>query len=91
MYKITEYTLNKAKQIGVTVKPSAKANKKIDVFKSSTGEYVCSVGAYGMSDYPTYINTHGLEYANERRKLFYKRFNNIEKGTPTWYSAKLLW
>lgn len=31
-YKITSYTLKKAKKLGVTVKPSTSKLKKIDVF-----------------------------------------------------------
>ena len=32
-YKITEYTYNRAKVLGVEVKPSTSPKKKIDVFK----------------------------------------------------------
>lgn len=100
MYKITDYSYARANQIGVIIKPSEKAGKKIDVYHPNgvatshpgkQGEYICSVGAFGMSDFPTYIETHGLEYANERRKRFYQRFKDIKKGTKMWYSAVLLW
>ena len=36
MYKITNYTKLKAKKIGVNVRPSKVAGKKIDVFKNGT-------------------------------------------------------
>ncbi len=90
MYKILDYSYARANQIGVIIKPSEREGKKIDVYHPN-GEYICSVGAYGMNDYPTYIETHGLEYANERRKRFYQRFKDIKKGTKMWYSAVLLW
>lgn len=91
MYTITDYSYKKAEQIGVIIKPSEKKNKKIDVYNLN-GDYITSVGQAGMADYPTYIESHGLEYANERRRLFYKRFGtNITKGSNLYYSAKLLW
>jgi hypothetical protein len=100
MYNITDYSYARANQIGVIIKPSEKEGKKIDVYHpngvagshpSMQGDYICSVGAYGMGDYPTYIESHGLEFANERRKRFYQRFKNIQKDTKLWYSSVLLW
>ena len=38
-YKITEYTLNRADQLNVIVKPSEKRFKKIDVFDKN-GNYI---------------------------------------------------
>ena len=57
-YSITKYTYNKAKQFGVSVKPSTNKTKKIDVYKKgkeNTLIKVASVGAAGMNDYPTYM------------------------------------
>ena len=46
-------------------------------------------------DYPTYIKTKGLEYANERRRLYLKRHTNPDikdgKKTPSYYAKVLLW
>ena len=47
-------------------------------------------------DYPTYIKTKGLEYANERRRLYLKRHSKepkVKKGvkTPSYWADKLLW
>jgi len=58
MYKITEYTKARAKELGVTVKPSTNKNKKIDVYKS--GIKIASVGGINQDgtpymDYPNYI------------------------------------
>ncbi len=90
MYNITDYTFERAKEINVIVQPSKRKNKKIDVYNME-GQYITSVGYLSMSDYPTYIKTHGLDYANERRKRFYQRFNNIQVNTTMWYTAFLLW
>jgi len=90
-YKITQYTKNQAKKLGLEVKPSTVKGKKIDVFKN--GKKVASVGAVGYGDYPTYIKTKGKKYADERRRLYKKRHqsNRTIKGSNGWYADKLLW
>uniref|UniRef100_A0A6C0I3I2 Uncharacterized protein n=1 Tax=viral metagenome TaxID=1070528 RepID=A0A6C0I3I2_9ZZZZ len=90
-YSITQYTLTKAKKLGVVVKPSKNKTKKIDVFKQ--GKKVASVGALGMNDYPTYIKTRGLNYAKTRRKLYRMRHEKDRhiKGSRGWYADQLLW
>jgi hypothetical protein len=90
-YKITEYTKKRAKQLGVEVKSSNVKGKKIDVYKN--GKKIASVGAIGYSDYPTYIQSKGKEYADNRRKLYkirHKKDKDI-KGTNGYYADKLLW
>jgi len=69
MYNITEYTKQKAKQAGVIVKPSINPKKKLDIFDKA-GNKLASVGAAGYMDYPNYIKSKGLKYANERRRLY---------------------
>ena len=89
VYSITEYTQQKAKNLGVEVRPSSNKKKKIDVFKN--GDKIASVGAFGMGDYPTYIKTKGKEYANERRRLYKIRHKNDRfSGNGKW-ADKLLW
>ena len=87
-YTITKYTYDKAKQFGYTVKPSTLKNKKIDVYKDN--KKIASIGAIGYPDYPTYIQTHGLEYANKRRQLFHNRFKN-SNSLNSELAKKLLW
>lgn len=90
-YKILPYTLKQAKSIGVDVKPSTKAGKKIDVYKD--GKLVASVGAIGYLDYPSYLAEKGKEYADERKRLYKLRHKkDIEKVRSNgWYADKLLW
>jgi hypothetical protein len=71
MYHITNYTKEKAKEIGVEVRPSKDSKKKLDVYKD--GQFIHSVGAIGYSDYPTYMKEKGKAYADERRRLYYIR------------------
>jgi len=91
MYKITDYTKKQAKRLGVVVKPSSVAGKKIDVYKG--GVKVASVGALGYSDYPTYTKTMGKKYADERRRLYKIRHkkDRLKKETNGWYADQLLW
>ena len=91
MYKIKDYTKNKAKLLGVKVKLSKVKGKKIDVFKNN--KKIASIGALGYSDYPTYIESKGKDYADKRRKLYkirHKKDKDIV-GTNGYYADKLLW
>ena len=89
VYSITEYTKQKAKDLGVEVRPSSNKKKKIDVFKN--GDKIASVGASGMGDYPTYIKTKGKAYADERRRLYKIRHTNDRfSGNGKW-ADRLLW
>lgn len=88
MYKITNYTLKKAKQMGFIVKPSSNRNKKIDVYKK-----VATIGAIGMNDYPTYIKKNGIQFAKTRRRLYKIRHEKDRhaKFSNGWFADKLLW
>lgn len=91
MYEITDYTKSQAKKLGVDVKPSSNPKKKIDVFKNNLK--IASVGGAGYKDYPNYIKSNGMVYANERRKLYKIRHaKDLKKeGTAGFYANKLLW
>lgn len=91
MYEIKPYTIQQAKRLGVTVRPSTSPNKKVDVFED--GKKVASVGAIGFSDYPTYLKEEGKAVADERRRLYRirhsKTMNKI--GSPSFFASRLLW
>ena len=96
MYKITNYSKQKAKSLGVTIKPSSNKKKKIDVFKK--GEKIASIGAMGMNDYPTYKSKErqGLvpKGTAEKRRALYKQRHSKDrnvKGTNGYYADKILW
>jgi hypothetical protein len=92
MYEITNYTKQQAKRLGINIKFSHKPTKKIDVFDKNW-LYICSIGDRSYSDYPTYIKTHGLEYANARRTQYKRRHakDRNRVGTPGYFAARLLW
>ena len=91
MYSITNYTKQKAKKLGVSVKHSNNKTKKIDVFKN--GKKIASIGALLYGDYPTFLLTKGKAYADKRRLLYKKRHekNRHKKGSNGYYADKLLW
>ena len=88
MYHILPYSYNKARQLNVNIYPSKKPGKKIDVYKNNN--YICSIGALGMGDYPTYLRDKGVEYAQKRRYLFHKRFQN-QTSLAGKYAKEILW
>lgn len=95
-YKILPYSFEQAKRLNVTIKPSTNVLKKIDVFKN--GNKVASIGARGMSDYPTYLQKekkgyHEKGYASKRRKLYKERHEKDRHvvGSAGYYADKILW
>lgn len=90
-YKILPYTLKQAKLIGVEVKPSAKKDKKVDVYKNN--KLIASVGAKGYLDYPSYLQQDGKKVADERRRLYKLRHEKDRKvvGSNSWFADQLLW
>ena len=91
-YVIKDYTKQKARQLGVVIKPSNNPKYKLDVY-NTTGELITRVGATGYKDYPTYILENGKEYADKRRELYKKRHEKDRKviGSRGYYADKLLW
>ena len=91
-YRITTYTKNQAKKLGVIVKPSKVKGKKIDVFNKK-GEKLASIGALGMGDYPTFMRKKGKDYAEGRRRLYKMRHekDRHKRGTAGFFADKLLW
>lgn len=87
MYEITKYTFDKAKELGVTVKPSRRKHKKIDVYED--GKYIKSIGDIRYGDYPTFIKEYGQKYADMRRLLYHTRHRKDTLGERL--ALKLLW
>jgi hypothetical protein len=87
MYDILDYSYQRAKELGYVIKPSVKKNKKIDVFRD--GVRVASIGDIKYSDYPHYILSHGLSYANERRRLYHIRHK--KEGLTGTLAKYILW
>jgi len=92
LYEIKPYSFKQAEKLGVKIKPSTNPKKKIDVFDFNN-QFILSIGAKGYKDYPTYIIENGIDYANERRRLYKIRHNKdlYKLGTAGYYSNNLLW
>lgn len=91
-YNITKYSFARARELGVTIKPSSVKGKKIDVFNKK-GQKVASVGAIGYGDYPTFWSLKGKEFADKRRKLYKMRHEKDRHvvGSAGYYADKILW
>jgi hypothetical protein len=87
MYQISDLTKQRAKEIGVEVKPSTNPKKKIDVF--SDGEKVASIGGAGYRDYHIYLAEQGKAVADERRRLYHIRHK--KKSLGEYLARWLLW
>ena len=90
-YTITNYTRQRAKRLGVTVRKSSNPNKKIDVFKN--GKKVSTVGGCGYKDYPTFLKEDGKDVANRKRRGFKSRFqqHRTKRGSKAYWADQLLW
>ena len=90
MYKINQYSKDRAKELGVEIVPSDKKNKKIDIYKD--GEYIFSIGDSNYLDYFMYL-PYGKDVADKHRKNYYIRHaKDIKKiGSKGWWAAELLW
>jgi predicted transcriptional regulator len=90
-YQPTQRQKNNARKLGVTIQSSSNPSKKLDVLKN--GVKVATIGAKGYNDYDLWIKKKGIEYANERRRLYKIRHQNNrnKKGTNGFYADKILW
>jgi hypothetical protein len=91
MYDILPYSFNKAKELGVVIKPSKNPKHKIDIYHN--GEFITSGGDINYQDYPHYIEDKGLAYANTRRHLYRIRHKKEidNEGSRGWLINYLLW
>lgn len=89
MYKILPYTLKKAAQMGVTVKPSTRKNKKIDVY-DKRGNYIVSIGDARYYDFPYFAKIYGPKIAAQKRANYHARHAK-DTGTAGKYAKALLW
>jgi hypothetical protein len=96
MYRIKPYSFAQAKKHGVTVRPSTRKGKKIDVFRD--GKKVATIGALGMGDYPTFVEEEKkgkrpVGFAESRRKAYKSRHakNRTRLHSNGWFADKILW
>jgi len=89
-YQITKRQRKNARALGVEIRPSERAGKKIDVLKG--GRVVASVGAAGYADYDIYLKQDPV-LARKRRRLYKIRHakNRNRTGTPGYYADRILW
>ena len=91
MYTIKPRQKRAAKRLGVSIKPSTTANKKIDVYLDD--KKISSIGDINYNDYATYLKSNGLKYADNRRRLYKIRHEKTRKviGSKSYYADQILW
>jgi len=89
-YTITNHSKRAAAALKVTIKPSTRKNKKVDVYRD--GKKVASIGHTQYGDYGTFLKTDKA-HAKKRRKAYHARHAKTAKkvGSPSYYAAKILW
>jgi hypothetical protein len=89
-YKILPYSYEQAEKLGVTIKPSKKKNKKIDVYKN--GDLIASIGDIHYFDYPNYL-LQNETIANTKTKLYKIRHEKDRHkiNSPGFFADKILW
>ena len=92
MYTILQYSYDQAKRLKVKIRPSYIRSYKIDVF-DMIDNYITSVGNKNYSDYPHYIKSDGVEYANKRRNLYKLRHkkDRVKIGSRGYFADQILW
>ena len=90
MYDISDRTFEIAKKLNLTIKPSLKVGKKIDVFEKN--KFIKSIGSINYNDYHIYLKTD-KDLAEKHRKSYISRHKKgIERGDVGEILAlKLLW
>jgi hypothetical protein len=83
-YRITDYSRNQARKLGVSIRLSSNPKKKLDVYKN--GVKVASIGAIGYSDFASTGD-------KERRRLYRLRHAGEDKriGSNGYYAWNILW
>ena len=91
MYTIKPRQKRAAKRLGVSIKPSTTANKKLDVYLGD--KKISSIGDINYNDYATYIKSNGLKYADKRKRLYKIRHEKTRKvvGSKSYYADQILW
>lgn len=91
MFQIQPEHFKNAKALGVTIKPSKIKGKKLDVFKGDNK--LVTIGDTKYMDYQSYKDEKGLDFANNRRRLYRIRHekNRGKVGTPSFFADKILW
>jgi len=90
MYKIKQYSKDRAKELGVKIVPSDNPKKKIDIYKDD--QFLFSIGDIRYMDYPHYLE-YGKDIADKHKKNYHIRHaKDIKKiGSKGFYAAMILW
>ena len=90
MYTIKPRQKRAAKRLGVSIKPSTTANKKIDICKDD--KKISSIGDINYNDNAIYLKSNGLKDADNRKRLYKIRHEKTRKvvGSKSYYADQIL-
>ena len=99
LYTILPHTHHGAERLGLEVRSSTKAHKKVDVLRK--GKVIASIGDSRYKDYPTYRQMEkdgevSKGTAEKRREAYHARHGSYPKKREGEYTAgylagQLLW
>jgi hypothetical protein len=89
MYRIKDYSYEKANDLNMKIYPSTRKHKKIDVY-SPDDQYLFSIGDSRYTDYPTLLETD-KELAEKKRKLYHARHQKDIHHLKGFTSLYVLW
>ena len=88
--KIISYGLDETADIRIANISLHKHQSCFDVYKGD--KYIYSIGNINFNDFPTYLETKGEKYANERRRLYKIRHKKEDiPNTKGYYALHILW
>ena len=90
MYNISDRSFEIAKKLNLTIKPSLKVGKKIDVFENN--KFIKSIGSINYKDYHIYLKIDA-DLAEKHRKSYIARHKKgiLNQDLGEILALKLLW
>ena len=92
MFHIKPYHRLISRNLNVIIKPSTTRCYKLDVFDRD-GNLITQIGDRRYSDFLSFVEEKGYDFAERRRELYLKRHKKDSQveGSRGWFSAKILW
>ena len=88
MYKIRDYSYERAKELGLNIYPSKRLYKKIDVYKDD--QYLFSIGDNRYLDYPTLLEIDPV-LAEKKKRLYHIRHQKDLSHLKGFSALYILW
>lgn len=92
-YEPLPYSLRKADELNVELRPAMNNHKKLSIWKND--EFICDIGSKNHIDFPTMLKMEEEEiydkgYAYNKRRD-YKRRHKYDRGDVAFWTNRILW